>query len=1351
MYVELHSHSAFSFLDGASQPDELVAAAAELGYEALALTDHNGVFGSMEHAQACASLGVRAIHGAEVDLDDGRHLTLLVEDDRGWRNLCRLLTRAHAHTRSVTKAGDGKGAAAPCSRRATAPSVPLEAVIEHAEGLVCLSGCARDGVRDEPTMRRLLGAFGPESFRVELQRPFARHDRALNRGLSSLARRLGVPCVATGNVHAHSRERALLQDAFVAIREHTTLDASEPLRRGNFSHVLASPVAMAARFEDHPQAVRETLRLAERLRFDLSSDLGYRYPGSEDEAADRKLAEICWSRFDDRYPKGVVRRAEAVGRLEEELRVIGGLNLAGFFLLHRDMLELAREVAAEVRGPDTVRALLPPGRGRGSSVSSIVCYLTGLSHIDPIENDLFLGRFLNDELTALPDIDLDFPRDIREVLIPRVHDRYGRDRAALVAAFPTYRSRGAVREIGKALGLPPGEIERVARVAEPWADAVDEDIAFALGEASASEAREFAPPDDGGPSPAGPPPWTEAAGLAARAALAGRDRGRQRAAEVADAALAADPAAVRAATLAARCGNSDVAREAARAARAAADATARIAVAASEAVRRDPAAARAAAAGDPDAARHLAVATTRYGGPDASLTPLAAMATDARSGTALAALTAAGLDAAEAAGSVMGAISAAAHAHDAFIGGRGSMHDAFGDDRSVGYRQAATEKGWEASMSGERPSSAPELTGRWGWLARLASMAYGLPRHLSQHPGGMIVSTRPLIDCVPLVPAAMEGRQMCQWDKDSCADAGFLKIDLLGLGMLSAVERAVVEVERTRGVRIDLSRIPFDDKQTYETIQVADTMGVFQIESRAQMQSLLRTKPASLEDLTIQVAIVRPGPIVGGAVNPYIQRKQAMRENPDFEVPYPHPSLEPVLKETLGTIIFQDQVLEVAMAFAGFSPGEAEGLRRAMSRKRSAAAIQAYHDRFVDGAARTHGASPEVAEEIFTMIAGFSGFGFPKAHGAAFGLLAYQSTWLRVHYKPEFTCALLNEQPMGFYPSDTLVHEAQRTGIEVCAPDVNASRVLCHVEHSGEGAARARIRIGLGYLSGARADEMQAVVDEREARGPYRSLGDLASRAGIGRPALEVLAWSGACDALIGSSSDQARRTALWRLGIAAPAKSGGKEGAQLALPLELPEAPALRPLDAWESMVADYATTGLTAGAHPFALLRDDLPPGTVSSRDLDGLVHGTPVRIGGLVVARQRPATANGIVFLLLEDEFGTINLVVPPPVYERDRLIVRGEPLVYVEGRLEKHPAAAGAINVVVSRMRTVDVPGGEAADVVELPVGQAASLGSTTPEEWELALQARRAGAGGGAAADFQAVAPPVQSFASGRRR
>jgi error-prone DNA polymerase len=1114
LYVELHCHSAFSFLDGASLPDELAATALELGYEALALTDHNSVSGSMEFAVSARALGLRPIHGAEVDLEDGRHLTLLVEDARGWSSLCRILTRAHAHTRE--KPGPP-----------TQAFVALSEILDHAEGLVCLSGCALRGVHDEFSLRRLLEAFGTEHLRIELQRPFLRDDRARNRRLSELGRRLGVSCIATGNVHAHARSRAPLQDAFVAVRLHLTLDASEPERRGNFSHVLSPPAAMAARFPEYPEAVSETARLAERLRFDLGSDLGYRYPGSEDAEAMRKLVELCDARLQDRYASTTARDT-AAARLQEELRIIEKLNLPGFFLLHHDLLELAREVAVEIRGPDTARALLPPGRGRGSSVSSIVCYLTGLSHVDPIANELLIGRFLNEELTSLPDIDLDFPRDIREQLIPRVHGRYGHDRSALVAAFPTYRARGAIRELGKALGLPPGEIERVARGSEGWdARHVDKDIESAFG---------------------------------------------------------------------------------------------------------------------------LAPGTAGEGGNG---------------------------------------------------GRRGS-------------------------------------TGRWAWLVRLAAEAHGLPRHLSQHSGGMIVATRPLIDCCPIVPAAMEGRQIVHWDKDSCSDAGFLKIDLLGLGMLSAVERAVELIARTRGERIDLSQIPYDDPATYECIQTADTTGVFQIESRAQMQSLRRTRPETLQDLTIQVAIVRPGPIQGGAVNPYIERRQRLRVEPDYQVPYEHPSLEPVLRETLGTIIFQDQVLEVAIAFAGFSVGEAEGLRRAMSRKRSEAAIEAHHKRFVAGAKRVHCVDDETAERVFSMIQGFSGFGFPKAHGAAFGLLAYQSTWLRVHYGPEFLCSLLNEQPMGFYPPDALVHEAQRRGIEVLAPDINDSQAECDMDLEGD-----RVRIGLGYVRGVREQEIEQLVAVRNAGGRFRSLSDLGSRAGSSASSLELLAWSGACDSLVGGAGS-ARRIALWQLGVATPGV-GVPGGVQLALPLDLPAPPELRKLSPWESMLADYGTTGMTVHSHPIALLRDRLPADSVTSEDLATLPHGTRVRVGGLVVARQRPGTANGIVFVLLEDEYGTVNLIVPAKVYEQNRLTVRTEPLMLVEGKLERFEAAGGAINILVDHVGSIAAPDQLMAEIKDF---------SLLDEQVRIGLAEQRASGEreiDAEAEDFRAVAPPVTSFASGRRR
>jgi len=1132
-YVELHCHSAFSFLDGASLPDELVAAALELGYDALALTDHNSVSGAMEFAVAARTLGLRAIHGAELDLHDGRHVTLLVEDARGWSNLCRILTRAHARTR------EKRGPPAPAR-------VALADVLCHADGLVCLSGCAQRGVHDEPTLRRLLDAFGCDRLRIELQRPFLYGDRARNRRLVALARPRAHARCQSPRMARQVAARAPLQDALVAVRLHTTLEASEPHRRGNFSHVLSSPAAMAARFCEYPDAVAESARLAERLRFDLG-DLGYRYPGSEDPQAMCKLAELCDARLHERYAHGPrAVRATASARLQEELRIIDALRLAGFFLLHHDMLELAREVAVEVRGRDSARALLPPGRGRGSSVSSIVCYLTGLSHIDPIAGELMIGRFLNEELTALPDIDLDFPRDIREKLIPRIHERYGHDRSALVAAFPTYRARGAIRELGKALGLPPGEIERVARGSEGWdAREVGRDIETAFG----AEPE----PNDGAPQ----------------------------------------------------------------------------------------------------------------------------------------------------------------------------------------------------SVNARRGSS-----GRWRWLARLAAEAHRLPRHLSQHSGGMIVATRPLVDCCPIVPAAMEGRQIVQWDKDSCADAGFLKIDLLGLGMLSAVERCVELIARTRGERIDLSRIPYDDAATYECIQNADTTGVFQIESRAQMQSLWRTRPKSLTDLTIQVAIVRPGPIQGGAVNPYIARRQRMRADPGYEVPYEHPSLAPVLRETLGTIIFQDQVLEVAIAFAGFSPGEAEGLRRAMSRKRSEAAIAAYHERFVAGARGLHGVDEQTAERVFSMIQGFSGFGFPKAHGAAFGLLAYQSTWLRVHYGPEFLCALLSEQPMGFYPPDALVHEAQRRGVEVLPADVNHSEVECDVEVGDD--ERRRVRLGLGYVRGVREQEVRELVAARNVRGPFRSLSGLASRAGSSASALELLAWSGACDPLVeGADRRSARRIALWQLGVATPGR-GVPGGTQLALPLELPPPPNLTALTAWESMLADYRTTGLTAGEHPIALLRERLPEDAVCSRDLAKLAHASRVRIGGLVVARQRPSTASGIVFLLLEDEHGTINLVVPAHVYERHRLTVRTEPLVLAEGKLERFATGReyerdceAAISVLVDRVAAIAAPDQLIAEIKDFSM-----LDERARAERSAAAAGAATNAPGGDAGevdDFRAVAPPAMSFAAGRRR
>ena len=1076
-YVELHLHTAFSFLDGASLPEEIIGQATDLGYQALAITDHDGLHGAMEFARAARAAGITPITGAELTLTDGSHLTLLAETVTGYSNLSRLITAAYAGPNILAESGPASFSpprAVWKKDEERRPRLDPLLLAEHAQGLILLTGCRRgalsrlvdDGRWSDAhhLLDRYVEWFGSANVTVELQHNLVFGDTHRVAALSRLATDAGLRTVATGNVHYHRQERRRLQDVLVAIRHRTTLDGCHRERLANAEFFLRSPEEMAARFASHPEAVRNTRVLAERCAsFDLTRDLAYlfpRYPTPPGQTPDDLLAGICHDEVHRRYDVKDWPTAEE--RLEQELQLIARHGLSGFFLLYRDLLELAREVAVEVRGPDTARSLLPPGRGRGSSVSSIVCHLTGLSHIDPVENELFLGRFLNEDLSALPDIDLDFPRDIRDVLIPRVHERYGHDRSALVAAFATYQVRSAVRDFGKALGLPPGEIERAARAADPF--------------------------------------------------------------------------------------------------------------------------------GAHDVERYLSDA--------------------------------------------------------------------------IGRRRADSP--------------------RWRALVRLVHDAWGLPRHVTQHPGGMVISTQPLDEICPIQPAAMTGRQMVQWDKDSCADAGFLKIDLLGLGMLSAVERCVDEIARVREERIDLSRIRFDDERVYEEIQAAETMGVFQIESRAQMQMLGRTRPESLDDLTVQVALVRPGPIQGGAVHPYIERRKALRADPSYRVPYEHPSLEAVLSDTLGAIVFQDQVIEVAMAFAGFTSGEAEGLRRAMSRNRSEAAMRSYERKFVEGAIE-RGASPAVARRVYGQIVGFSGFGFPKAHSAAFGLLAYQSTWLRVHYGPEFLCALLNEQPMGFYPPDSLVHEAQRRGIPVLPPCVLSSGAECGVEGRPPDLA---VRVGLSYVAGVGEEDVRAVVEERERSGGFGSLAELVGRCGAQRDALERLAWAGALDELV----EGGRRQALWMLGVSAPGTTV-PGGTQLALPLDPGAAPALRGLSPWERLLADYGSTKVTLREHPMELMRPDLDAGVASSADLERAPHGARVRVAGMVVARQRPATAKGVTFMLLEDEHGTINLIVPPPVYESCRLTVRAEPIVVAGGRLERRE---GVVNVVVREVHRLERP--------DLPLGE-----------------------------------------------
>ena len=1093
-YVELHAHSCWSFREGASSTDDLIDRALQLGYPALALTDHDNLYGAMEFAKAASARGLRPITGAEVTLgaiqdpssQPPNHLTVLAMDVAGYRNLCRLLSRAYqVHGKDT-------------------PVIEREWLFELNEGLIVLSGCK------DSELARLTDPRGVESaapgaaeavasayrdvfgdrYYIELQHHDVFGDSERVAALARLAERLGIEVVATNNVHYHVRTRHRLNDVLVAVRHRQTLDSSHQVRRPNSEFFLKPADEMARRFERYPRAIANTLAIAERCQFDLTRDLPYRlpdYPVPDGATLDSHLRGICERAFRRKYPPTDPFLAEARQRLDRELALIAKHGLAGFFLVYWDILQLVNEIAVEIRGrdPRLQPDERPVGRGRGSSVSSIVCYLIGLSHIDPVRNNLYLERFLNDELHSLPDIDLDFPRDIRDQVLQRIYDRYGEEHAAIVAAFPTYRFRSAVLDIGKALGLPLPVLAKLNKLGGHFANA------------------------------------TEIA----------------------------------------------------------------------EQMKRVPE-----------------------------------------------------------------------------------------------LRQLVNAPIWRD-------------------MVELAGQAAGFPRHIGQHVGGVIISAEKLSSVVPVEPARMDGRFVCQWDKDSADDARFVKIDFLALGMLSAVDECMDIIEEEHGVRIDLGRIPHDSPEIYESIREGDTMGVFQIESRAQVQTLPRTQPRNLDDLAVQVAIIRPGPIMAGAFRPYMHYREALARGEHIEVDYGHPELGPKLAwclgETLGHVLYQDQVLQIATSVAGFTPGQADKLRRAMSRKRSSEAMQAIAEEFYAGT-DSQGLSRAAAKVAFDKMAAFAAFGFPKSHAVAFALLAYESTWLRYHYPAAYYCSLFNAQPMGFYSVEVLTQDAARHGIQTLPPSINASRAGAWPENGD-------IRLGLQQVKGlgggwqdirqhhrdpAYATTPEQILGERAANGPYRSLRDLLVRSRISREQAEALIRAGALEEF-----GLPRRELLWQLGLLTESRMGNprsKSGGQLALALpteqDMAGLPALTP---WLSLAWDVEKLGLSPGRHPMQLVRPLLHEGLITSRHLGGvhnpnrLPQGMRVEMAGMVVTRQRPATASGVMFMLLEDEFGLANLVVYTPLQERQRELVRGTPFVIVRGRVDNEQS--GFPNIIAEDFRPCPLPG------------------------------------------------------------
>ncbi len=1031
-YAELHCHSCFSFHEGASLIGELLERARELGYPALALTDHDNLCGAMEFAQAAQTAGIQPITGAEVTLTDGSHLTLLAETRQGYTNLCNLITYAHINRRRQ-------------------PRLDIGSLANHAEGLILLTGCRRGKLsvlteegRDgeaQALLRQYQDWFGTGNVFVELQQNLVQGDIGRNRGLIDLARRAGVDVVATNNAHYHLPDRRRLQDALVAIGHNKSLEETQRERRPNGHFYLKSAEEMAFLFKSCPEAVSNVMRIVERCGFDLVRDLDYRfpdYPVPEGYTPESYLWELCWQAAERRYGGGVNERVRR--RLEEEFALIRKHNLAGFFLIYYEVIQIARDIMIEMglSDPEIPLEERPPGRGRGSSVAMLIGYLIGLSHIDPLQFNLSLDRFLPSEIATVPDIDLDFPRNIREELIERVHDKYGWDHAALTGMIGTYKMKGAIRDLGKALGLPKPDLDQLAK--------------------------------------------------------------------------------------------------------------------------------------------------------------------------------------------------------------------------RVGARHAGD--------LGHEMRSLPEFRDKvdapgWRELVDLAAQLDGFPKYVAQHCGGMIIGSTPLTDLVPVQPGAIPNRYICHWDKDSIDAAGFVKIDFLALGALSQMQEALQLIEERTGEHIDLSRIDHEDQYVYRKLHEADTVGIFQVESAAQMQTITRIKPKNLTEMAYEVASVRPGVGANNGVNQFIQR-HVYGEPWAFE----HPLEERSLARTYGVILFQDQVNQLAMDVAGFSAVEADKLRRAFVFRRDRSLLNLHWDRFRDGAA-ANGVPEETAERIFKKFNGQ--YMFPESHAFAFGVTAYQMAWLKYRYPLEFFVAIFNQQPMGFYNLETLKEDAKLWGIAVLNPDINASDELCRIKDES---------LLLGFLNVRDVGRAgaAAIVAARRMGGPFTSLADVIERAGLRREALEKLAVGGAFDALTPD-----RRTALWEIGLRY--RPGGNQR-----PLSLPVAQDMAQLpmfSEWETMTGEYYTLGLYPGGHLMGFLRQYLPPHVLNSEQVLAFDEGDEVTVAGLVVRRQQPHAK--AVFITLEDEWGHVSLVVWPSVYEQYRLVLR-EPVLIMRGEVSRRD---DMFNIIVKQVERVPV--------------------------------------------------------------
>jgi error-prone DNA polymerase len=1006
-YAELQVTSHFSFLRGASSCEELFAQAAALGIGALGIVDRNSLAGIVRALEAAKTTGVRLIVGCRLDLTDGVSVLAYPTDRPAYARLCRLLSL-----------GKKRGGKAKCH-------LEWADLVAYGEGLIAI--LVPDAVDEACAMqlRRLREAFGNRAY-VALTLRRRPNDQVRLWELSNMAAAARVPTVVTNDILFHEPGRHVLQDVVTAIRHNVTIDELGHRRERFADRYLKPPEEMQRLFGRYPEALARTIEIMQRCRFNLE-ELAYQYPEEKlfpELTPQEALEKLTWEGAADRYPEGLPDKVR--GNLEHELRLIEKLEYAPYFLTVNSIVRFARS-----------KDILC--QGRGSAANSAVCFVLGITSIDPDRNDLLFERFVSEERREPPDIDVDFEHERREEVIQWVYETYGRDRAALCSTVIRYRSKGALRDVGKALGLPEDLIKTLSSQVWGWSEGVE--------------------------------------------------------------------------------------------------------------------------------AKHA--------------------------------------------------------------------------------------EGLNLNLADRRLRLTLEL----------AHQLVGTPRHLSQHPGGFVLTRDRLDELVPIEPAAMEDRQVIEWDKDDIDVLKFMKVDVLALGMLSCMRRAFELLAEHKDIRLDLATIPAEDPRTYAMIRKADTLSTFQIESRAQMAMLPRIKPRTFYDLVIEVAIVRPGPIQGDMVQPYLRRREGRED-----VVYPKPELEAVLGKTLGVPLFQEQAMRVAIECAGFTPGEADQLRRAMATFKHTGGVSKFGEKLINGMV-TNGYEREFAERTFRQLEGFGSYGFPESHAASFALIAYASSWMKCWHPDVFCCALLNAQPMGFYAPAQIVRDAQQHGVEVRPVCINESRWDCALKPRQVDDGRLAVRLGLRMVKGLGNAEAARLISCRSNQ-PYVSVDDVWRRAAIPSAALVELAEADSFRPSLGL----ARREALWAIKALRDqplplfTAAGSRETSPIAEQFE--PVVSLKPMTAGSEVVEDYGHVGLTLRQHPVAFLRSEFErrrivtcADAVASRDRRW------VDVAGLVLVRQRPGSAKGVMFMTIEDETGVANLVIWQGVFEKYRRVVLGAGLIGVKGRVQR----------------------------------------------------------------------------------